>query len=133
MSEELRQYGQKSGWLGLQLPLVSPFLGTLCSEMTLSFATNFQVHDQEQAREPRVRCSGLLLPASRGNAFLRGYVGSGLSCQEKGKTEAEEPSDEQRGLRRWLSLGSNPVSGTYEWSDLAQSLCALVSLSIKWG
>lgn len=48
------------------------------------------------------------------------FRGSGLSGQEKDKTEAEEPSDEQHGLRRCLSLGSNPAPGSYKLSDLVQ-------------
>lgn len=63
------------------------------SQMTVSSAIDFQVHNQEQAREPRVRCPGLLLLASRRFAFLSEYVGTGLSGQEKGETEAEELSD----------------------------------------
>lgn len=73
-----------------------------------------------------------LLPlASRGFAFLTGYVGTGLSGREEGETEAEEQSDYEQGLGRCLSLRSDPAP--YKLSGLVQSLCALVSLSIKWG
>lgn len=82
----------EEGLAGIPLAICVTLPGNF-SQMTGSFATNFQDHDQEQTREPRVRCSGLLLLASRGFAFLTGYVGSGLSGQEKDKTEAEEPSD----------------------------------------